>query len=260
LPAVSQWEVVQRAAGWLAAAYVDLVRQAAQGEVLYNDDTTMKIFGLSAPGDHEPQEPQDEQETTRTGVFTSGIVSTSQGEKIALFFTGRQHAGESLAQVLAQRAAELAAPIQMCDALSRNSQDALDTVLAHCIAHARRCFVEVAASFSDDCRHVLETLGEVYHNDAETRQRELSKFRLVSAPRASNLIVPGSAYAHESKTLTPPPGGLYLEQSYSTERGTNFARNESEIASKKRFKKAATCPLPALLLLAFAGHPAVHPC
>src|SRR5271168_1016686 len=174
LPAASQWEVVQKAAGWLAPAYVELVRQAAQGEVLYNDDTTMKILGLSTPSDHEPQEPQDEQEPTRTGVFTSGIVSTSQGEKIALFFTGRQHAGENLAQVLAQRAAELAAPIQMCDALSRNSPDALDTVLAHCIAHARRRFVEVAASFPEDCRHVLETLGEVYHNDKVARQQELS--------------------------------------------------------------------------------------
>jgi hypothetical protein len=134
----------------------------------------MKILGLSTPSDHEPQETQDEQEPMRAGVFTSGIVSSSQGQKIALFFTGRQHAGENLTQVLAQRAAELAAPIQMCDALSRNSPDALDTVLAHCIAHARRRFVEVAASFPDDCRHVLETLGEVYHNDEEARQRELS--------------------------------------------------------------------------------------
>ena len=31
------------------------------------------------------REPCDE----RTGVFTSGIVSTRQGRKIALYFTGR---------------------------------------------------------------------------------------------------------------------------------------------------------------------------
>jgi hypothetical protein len=40
----------------------------------------------------------------RTGVFTSGIVSTGVGWKIALFFTGCQHAGENLTEVVRQRA------------------------------------------------------------------------------------------------------------------------------------------------------------
>jgi transposase len=57
----------------------------------------------------------------RTGVFTSGIVSICGGWKIALYFTGWKHAGENLADVLKQRAVALEAPIQMCDALSRNS-------------------------------------------------------------------------------------------------------------------------------------------
>ena len=56
----------------------------------------------------------------RTGVFTSGIVSIVQGRRIALYFTGRKHAGENLAEVLKQRSAGPAATIQMCDALSRN--------------------------------------------------------------------------------------------------------------------------------------------
>ena len=32
----------------------------------------------------------------------------------------------------------------------------------------------LAENFPQECRHVLETLGSVYHNDALTRQRELS--------------------------------------------------------------------------------------
>jgi hypothetical protein len=68
----------------------------AQGEVLYNDDTGMRILGLDTP---DPPR--------RKGVFTSGIISTRQGQRIALFFTGRRHAGENLAAVLARRAAEL---------------------------------------------------------------------------------------------------------------------------------------------------------
>ena len=33
----------------------------------------------------------------RSGVFTGGIISTAHGQHVALFFTGRQHAGENLA-------------------------------------------------------------------------------------------------------------------------------------------------------------------
>ena len=71
----------------------ELIRQAAPGEVLHNDDTSMRVLRLA-------REPSDE----RTGVFISGMVSTGQGWKIALYFTGRQHAGENLADVLQQRA------------------------------------------------------------------------------------------------------------------------------------------------------------
>jgi transposase len=55
------------------------------------------------------------------GTFTSGIVSIWREWRIALYFTGWKHAGENLADVLKRRAAELDAPIQMCDALSRNT-------------------------------------------------------------------------------------------------------------------------------------------
>ena len=91
--------------------------QAAQGEVLHNDDTSMKVLALRRAITEEAGE--------RTGIFTSGVVSTGEGRKIALFFTGRQHAGENLAEVLKRRAAELPMPIQMSDALSRNAPESL---------------------------------------------------------------------------------------------------------------------------------------
>ena len=127
LPASTQWEIVEEAAEVIKAARDELVRQAAQGEVLHNDDTSMRVLRLA-------REPSDE----RTGVFTSGIVSTKQGQKIALYFTGRQHAGENLRDVLQHRVAELGAPIQMCDALSRNTpklSDGAEILLANCLAH-----------------------------------------------------------------------------------------------------------------------------
>lgn len=65
----------------------------------------------------------------------------------------------------------------MCDALSLNVPKVgpgVEILLANCIAHGRRQFVEVADNFPDECRYVLEMLGRVYGNDAEARERSLS--------------------------------------------------------------------------------------
>ncbi len=110
----------------------------------------------------------------RRGLFTSGIVSTREGRKIALFFSGRQHAGENLKDLLSHRAKALDAPIQMCDALSRNLPADLETIVAHCLAHGRRQFVDVAEQFPEECRYVLESLSVIYRIDAIARQRNLS--------------------------------------------------------------------------------------
>ena len=116
-----------------------------------------------------------EADDKRTGIFTSGIVSIVGTYRIALFFTGPKHAGENIAEVLKQRARELPAPIQMCDALSRNSPKAgVKTLIANCLAHGRRQIVEVAENFPEECRYVLEILRSVYHHDALTREQKLS--------------------------------------------------------------------------------------
>jgi len=193
LPAATQWEVVQKAEPALAPAYAELVCQAAQGEVLHNDDTTMTILELGSDTRQEAEAEEEELEGERTGIFTSGIVSIGEGRRIALFMTGQKHAGENLADVLAHRAAELSAPIQMCDALSRNTTGAFETIVAHCIAHARRRYVEVAGHFPDECRFVLETLGEVYRTDAQARaagltaSARLERHQAESGPRMKTL-------------------------------------------------------------------------
>ena len=166
LPAATQWEIVEEAAELIKPAREELIRQAAQGEVVHNDDTSMRVLRLA-------REPSDE----RTGVFTSGIVSVGQGRKIALYFTGNKHAGENIASVLKQRAKQLSPAIQMCDALSRNVPKlpaGVEILLANCMAHGRRQFVEIAPNFPGECRYVLEMLGQVYAHDAEARDGHLT--------------------------------------------------------------------------------------
>jgi hypothetical protein len=163
LPVSTQWDMVARAAAALEPAYEELIRQAAQGQVLYNDDTAVRILALA-------RETADD----RTGVFTTGIVATAHGRKMTLFFSGDKHAGENLADVLRQRAAESPPPIQMCDALSRNVPKGFAVILGHCLTHCRRNYVEVAANFAPECQYVLETLGEVYGHDEEARRQGMT--------------------------------------------------------------------------------------
>jgi transposase len=167
LPASTQWEIVRDLATRLEPMLTELLRQAANGEVVHNDDTHMTVL-------HLPRGDPDDVAPERTGVFTSGIVATRDGHRIALFVTGRRHAGENLARVLAERTQDLGPPIQMCDALSRNLPKPLATIVGYCLAHARRHVVDVIPSFPAECRRILETLSAVYRHDAEARAQALA--------------------------------------------------------------------------------------
>jgi hypothetical protein len=183
LPASTQWEIVAEAYPQLQPAQDELIRQAAQGEVLYNDDTTVKILELMgqraranilAESIDEGQAGGAGAEPDRQGLFTTGVVATREGRRIALFFSGRRHAGENLQEVLRRRAMDLPPPIQMCDALSRNRPGPLQTIVANCLAHARRQFVEIHERFPAECRYVLEALQVIYHHDELARQDRLT--------------------------------------------------------------------------------------
>ena len=192
LPAATQWDLVQAAAKTLAPVHEELLNQAAQAAVLYNDDTTMKVLQLTRAQRAAALACDLKEE--RTGIFTSGIVATDAGLKIALFFTGVRHAGENLNAVLARRSADLPAPIQMCDGLlSRNIPSDFDTVLCQCIAHARRKYLELTETFPEQVRFVLQTLREVYITDARARnegldpEQRLQLHQDESAPRMAAL-------------------------------------------------------------------------
>lgn len=171
LPPSTQWDVLESMADLIHPVFPELIKQAAQGGVFHNDDTSMKIQSLIA------ENLSNEEKSSRKGIFTTGIISIFEERKIALFFTGRNHAGENIAQVLKQRHNGLDPPIQMCDALSRNSSEEFKKLLAHCLAHGRRGFVEIADDFPEECLHVLKTLATVYKNDAIAKEKAITSIQ-----------------------------------------------------------------------------------
>lgn len=170
VPSSVAWEIVEKVAEQVSPVHEALVEQAAQGEVLHNDDTTMKVLE-HASAIRQESEDEESGEKKRTGTFTTAIVSQVAEHHVALFFTGRKHAGENLNDLLRKRHAELRAPIQMCDALSRNEPTEFDTLLANCLAHGRRKFVEVASAFPAEVRIVLDWIRQIYKNDAISKKR-----------------------------------------------------------------------------------------
>ena len=171
-PASNQWQLATELATVAEPVWQCLIRQAAQRSVIHNDDTPMRVASLR----REPAPPagDDPVKRTRTGIFTTGILTGGADPPVALFFTGHQHAGENLQDLLRHRDPLLPAPIQMCDALSRNVPTQIATLLSNCLSHARRQVVEVAPSFPIEARHVLVSLRDVYHHDALAREQNLN--------------------------------------------------------------------------------------
>jgi len=169
LPAATQWDLVEKGARDLLPIYREIQIQAAQGDVVHNDDTPMKVLELTPEARAEDAADKGI-EDKRTGAFTTAIVSVADGHQITVYCTGTQHAGENLEDVLAHRSPTLPPPIQMCDALSRNTDGDFVTIVANCLGHGRRKFVDVVESFPEQCRFVLEAVREIYRNDATARR------------------------------------------------------------------------------------------
>jgi transposase len=173
LPASTQWEVVRDRVAALEPVYAELRRQAAQARVIHNDDTSIRILALMGKRRARLLVAGKLPDPDRTGLFTTAIIAVSDTGPIALFSSGRKHAGENLALLLAIRDPLLAPPIQMCDGLERNVPPDHAVIESNCLAHGRRHVVDEVANFPAECRYVLEALAKVFDNDSLCRKRGL---------------------------------------------------------------------------------------
>ncbi len=162
LPASTQWQLVEEVGGAALLVFPTLERIAANGDVLHNDDSHVKITDIIR---HNRLHPDKE----RTGTFTTGFISRTKERDIALFYNGTQHAGENMEKLLQKRDINTGSVIQMCDALSRNIPASFKTILCNCLSHGFRKFDDLKEFYPDQCIRVIELLSNVYDNDEQTR-------------------------------------------------------------------------------------------
>jgi hypothetical protein len=133
------WDQIERVADCAYPVFEHLQELAAQGEVIYQDDTHVRILSLMA----ENREAQAESSAgARTGMSTTALVAQQGAQTICLYYAGRAHAGENLAALVTQREGALGKPLVMSDALASNAADETALIRCHCLAHGRRKFRE----------------------------------------------------------------------------------------------------------------------
>ena len=178
VPDATQWEQSEKVGDCAYVVFAQMEREAAQGELIFQDDTAVRIVSLmqenlaivaaaQAQGLATPQE--------RTGMHTTALVVKVAEHTIILYYSSRRHAGENLQALLDKREAGLAKPLAMSDALSSNEvANEAAVIRCHCLAHGRRKFSELEDVFPQECQVVLEVLSQVFDHDEQARQAQLS--------------------------------------------------------------------------------------
>jgi transposase len=173
----TQWDQIERVAdcGYVVFAHLECL--AAQGELIYQDDTRVRILSLI----EENQQAQARAEAMglarsadRTGMYTTALVVQVGERTICLYYCGRAHAGENLAALLTKREADRGKPLVMSDALMSNAADEATLIRCHCLAHGRRQFSDLEDVFPRECQVVLEALKQVFDHDEHARHEQLS--------------------------------------------------------------------------------------
>mgnify|MGYP003578325546 CR=1 FL=1 len=190
LPESVQSERCREVAEVLEPIYERMKQEAADGKVFYIDDTPVRIMELVKENKEREQEKKEQEkkeegkekvkeksrkrkrkkkkERERVGIQTSGVlVELHSGAKVALYFNGRQHAGENIEDIYQLRDPGLNLPMQMSDALACNFCGERERIVCKCLVHARRKFVEIRRTYPEACDYVVEQIGKIYRNEKQ---------------------------------------------------------------------------------------------
>jgi hypothetical protein len=174
----TQWDQIEVVGDCAYKVFEQMEREAAQGEVIFQDDTAVRILALLKENHDRAAAAQAQDLSTpneRTGMHTTALAVQVGEHTAILYYSSRRHAGENLQGLLDKREAGLAKPLAMSDALPCNEvADESLLIRCHCLAHGRRKFRDLEEVFPHECQVVLEVLRQVFDHDEQARQDQLS--------------------------------------------------------------------------------------
>jgi transposase len=177
VPDATQWDQGEIVGDCTHPVFKYLEQLAAQGEVMFQDDTPGRILTLIEENHKAAAQAQAQGKARtdeRTGMQTTALIVQVGGRRICLYYTGRQHAGENLAALLAKREPQRDKPLVMSDALSSNNAAETPLIRCHCLAHGRRKFSDLDEDFPAESAVVVEALKLVFDHDEAARREQLS--------------------------------------------------------------------------------------
>ena len=178
VPDATQWDQIEQVGDCAYMVFAQMEQAAAQGELIFQDDTAVRILSLMQENSEIVSAAQAQglsTPTERTGMHTTALVVKVGEHTAILYYSSRRHAGENLQGLLDKREAGLATPLAMSDALASNEVANEATVIrCHCLAHRRRKFSDLAEVFPHECQVVLEVLSQVFDHDEQAREEQLS--------------------------------------------------------------------------------------
>jgi hypothetical protein len=178
VPDATQWDQIEVVGDWAYTVFEQLESEAAQGELIFQDDTAVRILSLIQENRDLLAAAQAQGLSTtneRTGMYTTALAVQVGEHTAILYYSSRHHAGENLQRLLDKRQGGLAKPLAMSEALWSNAvADESLLIRCHCLAHGRRKFSDLEEVFPHECQVVLDVIRQVFDHDEHARKDQLS--------------------------------------------------------------------------------------
>jgi len=177
VPDATQWDQAELVGDCSHPIFKCLETMAAQGEVIFQDDTPHRILTLIEENQLARAQAQAQGKAKteeRTGMQTTALIVQVGERQICLYYTGRRHAGENLEVLLTQREPGRGKPLVMSDAVTSNNAQEEALIRCHCLAHGRRKFSELDEVFPVESAVVVNALKLVFDHDEYARVEQLT--------------------------------------------------------------------------------------
>jgi transposase len=145
VPDATQWDQGEIVGDCSHPIFQYLEKLAAQGEVIFQEDTPQRVLALLAENQQATARAQAQgkaQADERTGMPTTALIVQVGEHRSCWYDPGRRHAGENLEVLLSKREPGRGKPLVRSDALSSNHAEEAGLIRCPCLAHGRRKFTE----------------------------------------------------------------------------------------------------------------------